>query len=269
MEITAKDLSRLIELNKKRAELEFKKSVLGEEDPSLRHIISNQAELASKAKAASIELVMPNQNALDSLGKQLESFPPDSIREGLKVRDGKAYQVLRERGLIVMKNHMNRLEIAKLSVAIAKAAGPEREAVIAAVRSGSLSSPIALESLDEQGVKGIARFLRRCGLCCVSSGRQISPSPEPTEKEVRLDVSNRSVWVSESAKGELEKNLERIKAINATIQLRNAERQIKAFSEDEESRFASLQKEYLDLLKQQDEILREFNEEERISVKTE
>ncbi len=269
MEITAKDLSRLIELNKKKAELEFKKSVFGEDDDSIKHVSSNQAELAAKVRAASIELVIPNQNLLDELGKQLGSFPPDSIREGLKVRDGKAYSVLRERGLIVKRNHENRLEIAKLSIAAAKASQPEREAVAAAVRSGSISAPIILSSLDEQSVRRIARFLRRCGLCCVSSGLEIAPSPEPGEKEIRLDVSNRSVWVSEAAKGALQENLDKIRSINATIQLRNAERQIKSFSEEEESGFAVLQKEYLELLKQQDEILREFNEEEKISIKRE
>src|SRR5512143_571646 len=261
MEITAKDLSRLIELSKKKAELEFKKTVFGEDDSSLKHITSNQAELAARVKAASIELAIPNQGKLDELGKQLESFPPDAIREGLKVRDGKAYNVLRERGLIVKRNHENRLEIAKLSIAVAKASREERDALLAVIRSGSLGAGIALGSLDQKSVEAMARFMRRFGLPCVASGQSLSPSPEAGEKEIRLDFSNRTVWVKEEAKPLLEDNLKRMHTINATIQLRNAERQIKSFSDDEESRFAVLQKEYLDLLKQQDEILREFNEE--------
>lgn len=218
-------------------------------------------------KAASIELAIPNQGKLDELGKQLESFPPDAIREGLKVRDGKAYNVLRERGLIVKRNHENRLEIAKLSIAVAKASREERDALLAVIRSGSLGAGIALGSLDQKSVEAMARFMRRCGLPCVASGQSLSPSPEAGEKEIRLDFSNRTVWVKEEAKPLLEDNLKRMHTINATIQLRNAERQIKSFSDDEESRFAVLQKEYLDLLKQQDEILRDFNEEEKISVK--
>ncbi len=241
--------------------------MLGTEDESLKHVSANAAELAGRARAAAVELAIPNQDKLDALGQKLGSFPPLALREALKVKDGSAYEVLRERGLVVKKNHENRLEIAKLSVMIAKAAAPERAALLSAVRSGSIAGPMAVDSLDEEGVAKIARFMRRCGLLCEAVGKEIRPSDEAREKEVRLDISNRSVWVSEESRGKVEENLKRISVINATIQLRNAERQIKSFNEDEENSFAGLQKEYLELLKQQDEILREFNEEERLSFR--
>ncbi len=242
--------------------------MLGSDDDSLKHIAANAAELAERAKAASVELAIPNQDKLGELGARLGSFPPSALREALKVKDGSAYEVFRERGLIVKKNNENRLEIAKLSVMIAKAAAPERSALLCAVRAGVVSAPLRIDSMEEDSVAKIARFLRRCGLLCEASGREILPSQEAKEREIRLDISNRSVWISEGSKEKIEENLKRIHAVNATIQLRNAERQIKSFSDDEESLFAGLQKEYLELLKQQDEMLREFNEEERISVKS-
>ncbi len=267
MEITARDLSRLLELNKKQAEIEFKRTVFGSDDGSQKDISANASELTAKAAMAKVVLAVPNQEKLDSLGAKLASVPPSALREALKVKDGSPYEVLRERGLIVKRNHENRLEIAKLSIMIAKAAAPEKAALLTAVRSGAVNETIGIQSLDEKDVGKIARFLRRCGLRCKASGKEIAPSEDAKEEEVRLDISNRSVWVSEGSRGLVEENLRRMHAVNAAIQLRNAERQIKSFSEDEESGFATLQKEYLELLKQQDELLKEFNEEERLAVK--
>ena len=51
--------------------------------------------------------------------------------------------------------------------------------------------------------------------------------------------------------------------VNSLIQLRNAERQIKVFDSREEDEFSALQRQYLELLKEQDELLREYNEEEK------
>jgi uncharacterized membrane protein YgaE (UPF0421/DUF939 family) len=113
----------------------------------------------------------------------------------------------------------------------------------------------------------LARFLRRCGIVCRAEGKDIRPAEEPDELEIRMEISNRLVWVSEAAKWQLEENLKRINDLNSHIQLKNAERQIKRFSDAEEEQFADLQRRYLELLKQQDELLREFNEEERLAVK--
>ena len=266
MELTARDLARLLELNKKKAEFEFKKRVFGVDDDGIKSVVANANDLSSKIDAAGIKLAIPNQIKLDDLGTALANFSSDDIRESLKIKDGKVYAVIHERGLIVKKNYENRLEIAKISIVIAKI--KDGKQVFDAVVNGTILVPIALSSLDENEVKKLARFLRRCGLGCLAKGSTLEPSTESDEKEVRLQISNRNVWISESCKVQLEENVKKIAVINSVVQLRNAERQIKSFDDEEESKFASLQKEYLDLLKAQDELLKEFNEEERLSVKS-
>jgi hypothetical protein len=236
----------------------------------LRRVSSNAEELADRANAAGIRLVYPGQDMLDELAEALDSFPPDAIREGLKVRDGRAYQTLKERGMIVKRNYENRFEIAKLLIIASKMGESEREAVLGAIASGAVPGPIPASTLDETGRARLARFMRRCGLACAISGAELHPVPDEAAgpapaKEIRISMPNRSVWVSESSRERLEANLRKMERLNACIQLKNAERQIKVFSEEEESTFASLQKEYLDLLKEQDEVLREFNEEDTIS----
>lgn len=236
------------------------------DDEALRQVTAAAEELAGRTKP--VELAIPNQDKLAELGKALDSFPPDAIRESLKVRDGRAYQVLHERGHIVKKNHSNRMEIAKLSIAIAHAGAEERGKLLEAVRAGALSSGIEVGSLEEGQAEDLARFMRRCGIPCEASGKAIVPSESASGTEVRLDMPNRCVWIEAEAKNALEENLRKMQSVNATIQLRNAERQIKSFNDEEESGFADLQKEYLDLLKQQDELLRRFNEEEKLSIRS-
>jgi len=269
MALTARDLSRLIELNKKKAELQFQAKVLGaSSEGELRRVSSNADELADRAKAAGIRLVFPSQDMLDELASALDEFPPDAIREGIKVRDGKAYQTLKERGMIVKKNFENRSEIAKLLIIIARMSEEERNGALRAIASGAFEKPLAASSLDEAARAKLARFLRRCGINCTQLGNELMPANDAAcEQEIRIQMPNRSVWVNESAKGRLEENLKKMQHLNARIQLKNAERQIKVFSEEEEGVFATLQKEYLELLKEQDEVLREFNEEEGLSAK--
>lgn len=237
-------------------------------DVELRRVTAHAEELSDKAKSAGVRLIYPNQTKLDEYAEALEAFPVDAIREGMKIRDGRAYQTLKERGMIVKGNFENRSEIAKLLILIAGMPRDEKAALEAVVAAGAIEAPINLASMDEQAGKRLARFMRRCGISCIVSGQTLAPAPDDgVEKEARVELPNRWVWVSEGSKALLEENLRKMQSLNAKIQLKNAERQIKVFSEEEEGVFATLQREYLGLLKEQDELLKEFNEEDALSAK--
>ncbi len=267
MEITSKDLSRLIELNKKCAELEFKRTVLNADvDSEFKPIKANAAELEAKAKSAAIELVFPNQRSLERLAGELAKFQPNEIRESIRAKNGGAYSLLQERGSIVKANHENRMEIAKLAIMLANLPSVDRSIVSDILRSGAIAQAVVLDSVNESDVKRIARFMRRCGILCVSSGKELKPSQEPEEQEIKVELSNRIIWIGQSAKEKLDANLSSMRELNVKIQLSNAVRQIQNFNDDEETQFATLQKQYLDLLKQQDELLKDFNDEEKLSV---
>lgn len=267
MELTSKDLSRLIELNKKCAELEFKRTVLNADvGTELKTIQANAAELETKAKSAAIELVFPNQRSLERLAGELAKFQPAEVRESIKAKNGGAYSLLQERGAIVKANHENRLEIAKLAIMLAKMPSVDRSVVSDILRSGAIAQAVVLDLVNEGDVKRIARFMRRCGILCVAAGKELTPSTEPDEKEVKVEFSNRVIWIGQLAKEKLDINLSSIKELSTKIQLSNAVRQIQTFNDDEEAQFATLQKQYLDLLKQQDELLKDFNDEEKLSV---
>ena len=138
----------------------------------------------------------------------------------------------------------------------------EREAVAGALRAGELDGPLRVETAEPVTRKKLARFMRRCGIGCRLSGNMLVADSDAADDEVRMVVSNDAVWVSEEVRERLEDNLKNLHAISSKVQLRNAERQVRVFSEHEEKEFETLQHEYLQLLKEQDELLKEFYEEE-------
>jgi len=254
-----------LELHKKKAELEFKRSVLGQDSPEeLRHVSAELEKLAAKAAASGIIVTLPNQKKLDEFNRMLAGFSPQETRESIRAKDGGPYEALSQRGCLVKANFENRLEIAKLNLAAAALSGKEKEAVLEAIRLGTLTGPITLASAQEKARKKIAKFMRRCGINCIVSDRELVPGCEGGLDEVRMVISSRAVWVTGPVKEKLEENFRKTQQISTKVQLRNAERQVRDFSEEEEKDFASLQREYLELLKEQDELLRDFSEEENL-----
>lgn len=271
MEINAREVARLIELNKKKAELEFKSKVMGiDNSAELKAIVNNANDIAQRVRAAGIVLVFPNQTSLDELGEELDSIPPDNIREGLKVRDGKAYNLLQERGIIVKRNYENRFEIAKICLLVSRLSLAEKKVIDSLIREAKLPEhPVTVLTIGEKERMRLSKFLTRCGIACTvnGDGQLLAPENE-TDREIKIELANRIVWISEGNKGKIEDNLKRIKDINTIIQLKNAERQIKVFSEEEETQFELMQKDYLELLKEQDKMLEDFYEEEKFTIKS-
>ncbi|MBD3209989.1 hypothetical protein GF318_01255 [Candidatus Micrarchaeota archaeon] len=269
METSVKDIARLIELEKRKAELEFKKKVFGEENPEQEQELQGYLqELKKNAEETGVKVLVPNKDELDRLSERLGSFSPEELRSAVSTRSGEAYEVLAERGEIIKENFKNRLEIAKLSVVTSMLSDEEKGGIEKVVRSGSLKQPIKVSTLEKEAREKLARFMRRCGIECSAKEDEILPGNGGFLKEIRLEMPDRTVWVSEEAKEQLDEILSKIKDINSKIQLKNAERYVKNFTEEEEKAFEMLQSEYLELLKKKDELLQSFNEEEKLLVRS-
>jgi hypothetical protein len=93
--------------------------------------------------------------------------------------------------------------------------------------------------------------------------------PQDTTEYIEkiVDVSGNRIWVSNDLKPKFDENVVLMQQVNVKIQLKNAERQIRQFGEAEEKEFDELQKKYLELIKQKDEILKNYEEESNLSVK--
>jgi len=139
-----------------------------------------------------------------------------------------------------------------------------------AIEKGELNEAIEVKGCDSGLTEKIMLMLNRVGISASHSesedGKLITGSPSDM-KEIPFVISNRKVWVAAEAADKLNQNLDKLGQIHPRLQWKNAQRQIKELSDDEEDEFKNLQRKYLDLLKEQDEILKEFNEEENLTVK--
>lgn len=235
-------------------------------DAELQAVETEARKISDLAAAARVDILIPDEKELKKLAEELKAFSGEQLRDAMKSRSGEAYEVLRERGEIVKRNNSNRFEIAKLSIAAAAIPEDGRKALADAIRSGRVDE--ALEpGVDEKTAADIAKFMRRCGIRCSPSGTAIECGEENGGLEVCLEICNKPVWINGNMKGKLEGTLQKIAELNPRIQLKNAERQIKRFNDEEERDFVSLQRNYLELIKERDELLRDFSEEEKRSVR--
>ncbi len=259
----AKDIAKLIELEKRKAGLELKKSIGVECEAELKSMGFRVDEAASKARQAGVDIVYPRQDRLDELDAMLKPFTTEQIKEALTKREGEGYELLTQKAKISKANLENRFEIAKLVLVLAKMDRVEKEKVVEAVRAGSFEIPLKVGSLDEKNRKRLSRFLCRCGIGCSVNEAELSPD-EPADKEVSMRIDNEKVWVDRQTSKQLKGNLKRMEELGSALQVSNAKRQIMEFDEEEEKRYMSLQHEYLDLLKKQDELLKDYKGELKV-----
>jgi len=269
MEITARDIARLIELEKKKAELSFKKAVFGiDTEKEIIEISANAMEISNRMRSAGIEIAVPCDDALKAYDLRINAFTNEQIKDSMKARSGDPYSLLKEKGEIVKRNFSNRMEIAKLAIILAKMKKDHKSALTCAIRSGKIGSEMFLDGNESGLLDQFAKSLRRCGIFCEIDGSKLKGVESANDGcEVKVELPNRIVYLpSSDAKSKLDENMKKMVELNRSIQLKNAVRQIKTFSEEEDKEFVDLQRKYLDLLNEQDEILRDFNKEEALSV---
>ncbi len=265
----------LLELTKKKAELEFRKELLQssgtlgkpveELHNELEKVASRADVIGARINSAGVRVIQLKKDKLDDFNARLRSVPKKEIIDAMKSRSGDIYALLCERGKIVKANFENRSNIAKISLLAARLDDANRQKLIQAVNSGAIAEAIGLGSLNDKDRQRLERLLRRIGINAGIAEGLLSGDVEAANAEVALDLPDRKIWVSQEVSQKLNANFQRMDDLNRKIQLKNAQRQISTFSEEEEKEFSEFQGEYLKLLKEQDELLQEFKEEERIS----
>ncbi len=279
MEIVVKNVVELIELNRKRLELELKKSYLEQKEDetaeqaslSLDETNKSISELSANIDKAGIRFRLLEQEKISDINGKLSTFSPSDQVSALTSKEGEVYDLLKERGLVLKKNFENRENVAKLLMLVSQVTDPKmRSGLTDAIERGSITEAIDVSGCDHSLLDKIVLLLNRVGVSASSSeseeGKMITSSPSEM-KEIPFVISNKKVWVAAEAADRLTQNLEKLEKVHPQLQWKNAQRQIKDLSEDEEKEFKDLQHKYLNLLKEQDEILKEFIEEEKLAVK--
>jgi hypothetical protein len=254
------EIAKLIDLNKRKAGLEFKKAIGIKCDDELARVRKEAHVVANIAKTAGIEIIFPNQNRLEDLEKMLEGTSPEQKKEAISSKRGETFDLLSKRAEIAGANYENRYEVAKIAHIISKMDEIEKAKIKEAIVSGTVEEQLKIGSLDEKKRQKLARSLNRCGIKCTVAEAELVPT-DPGESEISIKIENRKVWVNKDTMEHLENNLKRMEVVGSELQVKNAKRQILEFSEEEETKYSELQQEYLELLKKQDELLHDYHNE--------
>lgn len=269
MQVKLKDVVKLLELSKRKAEIAFKLEISEEEEKAshksqLESVLHQMDRLSQAIEKAGIVIAMPNECEIAHLNDALSKHSAHEILDAMKKREGETYKTLVARGKLIKQNFENRENIAKLALLTAKLKKEVRDAIVEVVRRGKIEISIPLLDTEPAPSNKIATVLGRLGIPASVEENALMASEK--EKEIAVQLPNRKVWVSPEIHGKLDLNLAKIREISSKIQLKNAVRQIKQFSEDEEKEFAAMQDDYLKLLKEQDELLKEFFEEDKLAL---
>jgi hypothetical protein len=272
MQISVNDIVVLLEQKKRKAEMEFRLKLLSsassDEDAinsvkkSIREADEAVGSQLGRLESAGISLVRPFGQKIDSYDEQLSGFSSEDVLGAIRSKKGDAYDVLASKGELIKKNHSNRSNIAKILLLSSKM--ESKDSLIEAIHNGEIEECIPVLGLSNDEANLLARLLRRVGIPATLCEDGIHKGEDGCDLQV--DIAGSVVWLDSEKHDTLKENIEKIRKLNSRIQLKNAERQIKDFSEDEESEFASIQAEYLRLLKEQDELLKDFKEEENLVI---
>jgi hypothetical protein len=270
--LTLNDLIVYLELGKSRAELQFRLALLGGGSDAERNSCESRLaavqrqldSLSDRMAVAGVVIAVPDEEAIKRLSEALSSSSAKDIADAIQKRAGEVYGPLAARGALIKRNFENRENIAKLALLMCGLQKDVRETLACQVRKGSLSIPVPILKGEEELGNRIAHVLGRMGMPAeIRDGSLVSSS---ATAEVSVEIHGRKVWVNQQIKEKLGANIRKIQELSPKIHLKNAVRQIKQFDEVEEKDFVAIQNEYLGLLKEQDELLREFNEEGKLSV---
>ena len=263
-----------LELGKSRAELAFKLEILKSQDADSTEAKSADDKLGIVRKKIEdmsavfqrtvLEIPIPNENEIARLNSALSCCSAREIAESMKNKAGKTYELLSARGAILKHNFENRENIAKLALLLPRFQKDVRAVIANAVRKGRLDDPVQILKSEEVLGRQTAKILGRLGIPAVLKDGALVQSGESDEVPVR--VSNRTVWVTCEVNEKLAQNLKRIYELSPKIQLKNAVRYVQKFNDEEEKEYAQMQNDLLRLLKEQDELLREFEEEKNLSL---
>ncbi len=263
----AAEISSLIELSKKVAELEFKKNYLlhkgrTREDATvisiateLEHLSRQVNELESRITIREA-IFYPNEKRLAEFKANLAKYGVAEIANAMERKEGELYTLLEKRGRLLKKNYERRKEIAALVEFVNSMPSKSREEISERIREGKIGI-LDASTLSENERMKLFRLLNRAGIpCFVEAHKLVSESKKGISwAETRVTLNGSGVWTEPDEEAEIAKFGEELANTGNLIQVTNAERQVRKFSADEEKQFRELQKKYLGLLRKRDALL--------------
>lgn len=272
------DIAKYVELKKKIAESSFKLEYLISQgkkndfmESELRELRASLAKTEERLSQAKLTVVIPDKQKIDAINSELSKFSAKDVGEALSSKAGRVYDLLSARGVLVKRNYQRRNDIGKLNIMLAKLRNGNKQKLVDMVASGIVDDMLFLEDSNEEERMEVVKLLRRVGFDVYLNGNMISPEKNAESRfpsEVEIAAPDMGLWVPAEIEPKVSEKIRQIEELSRDIQMKNAERQIKTFSEAEEAQYQETQKKYLGLLNERDSLIADFlKENEAYSIK--
>ncbi|HNT60842.1 MAG TPA: hypothetical protein PKJ97_02585 [Candidatus Bilamarchaeaceae archaeon] len=251
--VSPRDIGGIIEVRKRIAELTYKRgyamrkgdqAAMKEASEELAGLEVKKANL--EKKASGIEVYFPFQGRTEELGAGIAKHGEEEVDAALVAKSGELYKMLCERGKLLRRNMEAKNEIGKV-VLIGMTVAPEvRAKLVEAVRAGK--APDIDAAAFGPNLEKLVAALNRSGIGCKVAEGRIVPSEEDWVEE-KVVLNNSHVWIPKQSLDKFVQNEMELERMGVRLQIKNAEKQVKNFSEDEMKEFEGLQGKYLDLMR--------------------
>ncbi len=267
--VDARTVGAIIEARKKYAELVFKKGFVERNSPGSKELLEEverelgeaQAKLTAleeRASSSNVEIILPFKSRLDQLDAEISQKEPKEMDEALKAKEGALFTLLSEKGAIIRSNVEHRLEIGKLAFLLPQFPKEQRDRLRGMVEAGKAEEmPIPN---NEKKSKMLIAVLNRLGLGCRLEAGILTPTQEDWE-EGKVQLNNEYIWLDKTRLPAFAQNEKSIMEISTKLQVKNAERQVRDFGEEEMNEFNDLQSTYLTLLNMRKDLAQDYENE--------
>ena len=198
-------------------------------------------------------LVISQERTINKIGDEIRSFDKKALNEAMRGKTGEEYKSVILLLTLLKRNYENRNEIAKINLLIGKLDKDNATIVKRMLQEWEFEEMKKLNLNDKKLEKLLHTLISRI---------RISFGDPVVIEEVPLNLNERRVWVPKEFADAINQNLDKIRIYSTKIHIFSAEKQSNSLNADKEKEFAQLQEEYLKVLKEQDEILKDFNNEE-------
>jgi len=262
--ISSQELVDHTVLARKRNELAFKRDFLlktgaKEGDLHLHAILSELASVEDKLQPLEKKLseldmvtVVPRRREIGEFTSEINKFSRPELDIAVKAKSGTAYDLMRKRAALVKNNYERREDIARLTIMLNNMPRKDSEAMRGLIEEGA-GGDADVSFMPKEKQQELLNLTQRLGRqCCVFAGsfsldkKKIDTSElKPSDEVSRTLPNGRVVWVEASKVFEFDANEKEIATVLAKMQSKNAEKQARAFSEEESVFLDKLQSDYL------------------------
>lgn len=214
---------------------------------------------------AGLQLVLPCEKETEELDARLINTPPEELSAVVAQREGELFDLLRTR-LRLLRMQFDPLDaVAKINLLLRRLGYSRCTSLIGALRLGQVPESVDLSAFSPADASWITRLFQRLGFPVSLEGGRLQ-SNRTFVSDAAVAHGSQKIWLAAEQAARFSQNAEALNRISPKIQLCNAERQVKTYTPEEDQYFEELQGQYLALLKERDEILQTFYEEEKMFV---